>query len=116
MAIKTTSAPLDPQIADRLLDLLSTDDDFRARFQHDPRAALYEIGYESPAAALMTACGAFPVAQPEALIDCKVDELAPKEAIKAARDEIRRMLTSGLGQTPPRLDAGFGATRFQRKQ
>lgn len=115
MAAKIKSAPLSPEIADRLLDLLSSDDAYRSRFQHDPRAALYEIGYESPTPAKMTACGAMPLAMPETLIDCRVDELAPKEAIKAARTEIRLMLTSGLGQTPPRLDAGFETGRLQRK-
>jgi putative modified peptide len=105
MATKTKSAPLDPTITDRLLGLLSTDDAYRARFQQDPRAALEEIGYESPTPAKMTACGAMPVAIPESLIDCKVDELASKEVIAAARDEIRTMLTGGLTQVTPRLDA-----------
>ena len=115
MAIKTKSAPLDPQIANRLLDLLSTDDSFRARFQHDPRAALYEIGYESPMPAKMTACGAMPTIVPETLIDCRVENLASKEVIAAARDEIRTMLTSGLTQTPPKLDTPETASRRLRK-
>lgn len=36
-AAKKRSAPLDPQVADRLLDLLSTDDTFRQLFQTSPR-------------------------------------------------------------------------------
>jgi putative modified peptide len=115
MASKTKSAPLDPQIADRLLDLLSTDDSFRERFEHDPRAALHEIGYESPMPAKMTACGSLPAPDPEALIDCKVENLATKEAIAAARDEIRAMLTSGMAQTPPQLDTVETASRRLRK-
>jgi putative modified peptide len=116
MAIKTKSAPLDPQIADRLLDLLSTDDSFRARFEHDPRAALHEIGYESPMPAKMTACGSLAAApDPEPLIDCKVENLATKEAIAMARDEIRAMLTSGMAQTPPQLDTVETASRRLRK-
>lgn len=106
---------MDSGIADRLLDLLSTDDTFRARFQQNPRAALEAIGYESPAPAKMTACGAMPAVTPEALIDCKVNELAPKEAIAAARSEIRTMLTCGLNQTTPALDVGGTSARHIRK-
>ena len=39
-------APLHRDVADRLLDLLSSDDDFRALFQKDPHAALVQAGYE----------------------------------------------------------------------
>jgi putative modified peptide len=107
MTAKTTTAPLSAELADRLLDLLSTDDLFRERFQRDHLAALRSIGYESPAPGLMTACGAVPAAQPEAFRDCKVTELAPKEAIAAARGEIRAMLTKGLTQQTPKLDTGL---------
>lgn len=106
MADKMKTAPLDAQLADRLLDLLSTDDLFRERFQRDHLAALHSIGYESPTPGLMTACGAVAAAQPEAFRDCKVTTLAPKEAIAAARDEIRTMLLRGLNQTTPKLDVG----------
>ena len=115
MADKTTTAPLDAQLADRLLDLLSTDDAYRARFQADARAALHEIGYVSPPPARMTACGAMPDALRESLIDCKVHDLAPKEAIAAAREEIRMMLVRGLNYTTPKLDAGASSDRRLRK-
>lgn len=109
---KPLTAPLDPALADRLLDLLSTDDLFRERFQRDPRAALHEIGYQSPeSSAKMTACGSLPVAMPEALIDCKVENLAPKETIAAAREGIRAMLTRGLNQTVPDLNARGSSVR-----
>lgn len=36
-------------VASALLDKLATDDAFRARFQADARAALKELGYETPA-------------------------------------------------------------------
>lgn len=110
MVTRTHSAPLSPDIADRLLDLLSTDDSYRARFQDCPRSALLEIGYVPRAAGQMTACGSMPVAEPEALIDCRAENLAPKEAIAAARDEIRTMLTKGLSQQAPKLDAGVEPT------
>lgn len=37
--------PLDPKVVQKLLDLLSTDDGFRERFQNDAHAALVEAGY-----------------------------------------------------------------------
>jgi putative modified peptide len=40
---------LAPDVADKLLHGLSTDDDFRAAFENDPRAALRSIGHETPA-------------------------------------------------------------------
>lgn len=116
MADKLRAAPLDAQLADRLLDLLSTDDDYRARFQGDPRTALREIGYESPMPARMTACGALPKEMPEALIDCTVTNLAPKAAIAAARAEIRAMLTRGLNQQTPKLDTGLDSGKRPRRR
>jgi putative modified peptide len=112
---KALTAPLDPTIAHRLLDLLSTDDQFRERFQNDHIAALHSIGHESPEAGQMTACGLLPAAQPEAFRDCKVQELASKEAIAGARDEILAMLTHGLNQTTPKLDARTTNARFTLK-
>jgi len=104
------SAPLEQGIANRLLDLLSSDDAYRARFARDPRGALTEIGYESPPGSAQTACGAT-LSAPEPLIDCRVENLASKETIAAARNEILAMLTRGLGQNPPELDTGFVGKR-----
>jgi putative modified peptide len=111
MAAKPTSAPLSPEVADRLLDLLSTDDTFRAQFQQDPGAALAQVGYEGPMPARMTACGTMPVAQPEPLIHCVVADLASKEVIAQARQEIHAMLTRGLSQQAPKLDTGLNTVR-----
>lgn len=115
MNSRIKTAPLDAAIADRLLDLLSTDDGFRLRFQQNPRAALEEIGYESPTPAKMTACGSMPIAEPEALIDCRVNELASKTVIAQARSLIHAMLTRGLSQTTPDLDARTASVRHLRK-
>ena len=115
MTIKTTTAPLAPAIADRLLDLLSTDDLFRERFQRDPLAALRSIGHEPGAPSQMTACGESLGAMPQPFAECKVQELAPKETIAAARGEIRAMLLRGLAQETPKLDATLGPDRFVRK-
>lgn len=40
----TPPAPLHPDVVNRLLDLLSTDDDFRALFTRDAGAALVQAG------------------------------------------------------------------------
>jgi putative modified peptide len=42
-------ARLPTAVITALLDLLAEDDDFRARFESAPRAALRELGYETPA-------------------------------------------------------------------
>lgn len=112
---KLLTSPLDSAVADRLLDLLSTDDLFRERFQRDHIAALRTIGYESPTPGQMTACGTLPVAQPEPFSSCKVTQLAPKDAIAGARTEIRAMLMRGLDQTTPRLDSGLEPQRVLLK-
>lgn len=113
MSAKTPTAALDAAIADRLLELLGTDDLFRERFQRDHLEALRSIGYESPEAGRMTACGMTTAAQPEPFADCRVQNLASKEAIRAARSEIKDMLTQGLSQTTPKLDAGPGRARLK---
>jgi len=43
---------LSMHVATRLLDLLASDDAYRARFEANPRAALLEVGHETPAAHL----------------------------------------------------------------
>lgn len=102
----TMTAPLEARIADRLLDLLSTDDGFRDRFQRDHLSALAEIGYAPQEPGAMTACGLAVPAQAEPFADCKVKQLASKESISNARVEIRNMLLNGLNQTTPQLDVG----------
>ncbi|QDH71367.1 NHLP-related RiPP peptide [Marilutibacter alkalisoli] len=111
MSTKTRTAPLSPEIADRLLDLLSTDDLFRERFQRDHLAALRSIGYESPAPGQMTACGTTAAIELEPFAECKVNELAAKETIAAARAEIKSMLIKGLAHNTPQLDAALKAER-----
>jgi putative modified peptide len=112
---KPLTAPLDPALADRLLDLLSTDDLFRERFQRDHLAALRTIGYESPNPGQMTACGeVVPEASTEPFRDCKVKQLASKNVISEARGEIKAMLLSGLDQTVPQLDVGLRARHTLR--
>lgn len=42
---------LGASVASRLVDLLASDDDFRAKFESDPHSALAQIGYTSLAGA-----------------------------------------------------------------
>jgi putative modified peptide len=55
MAIKKAGkgpgpAPLEPKVVKKLLDLLSTDNEFRRLFKKDANAALIKAGYKPPAA------------------------------------------------------------------
>lgn len=105
MAIKKTGATspaLDPKVADKLLDKLGTDNDFRRLFKKDPAAALVTVGHPKDAAALTGKC-------------CQVRSIAPKAQIVKSRDELKTMLTSALGQNPPMLEAATSASRRLRK-
>ncbi len=84
------------EIADKLLDKLSSDDEFRAVFQRDPRIALAYLGHEGATKASPNDQGAW---------SCLVcEKLASPEAIKASRDELRlQLISSKAAQTPIRL-------------
>ncbi|HET6603996.1 MAG TPA: NHLP-related RiPP peptide [Xanthomonadaceae bacterium] len=79
---------LDPKVVDALLDRLSSDDDFRERFQADPAAALAEVG-----------AGDF-----EAASCLSVTRLASKEALRAARGALTAQLGSAMSQQPHKLE------------
>lgn len=77
--------PLDTQTADKLLELLSTDDDFRELFVKDRQAALKNVGYPE---------------YTNATVQCtSVEQMASKEEIAAARDELKSHLTSSAALT-----------------
>ncbi|MGH8085962.1 MAG: NHLP-related RiPP peptide [Lysobacter sp.] len=85
------SAPLDPKMADKLLGLLSTDNEFRRLFKRDPQAALATVGYSDPS---MSTC-------------CSVQAIAPKREIIAAREQLKAHLASaGLFRNPHCFEAG----------
>lgn len=48
-------APLDPKVQKKLLDLLSTDNEFRRLFKKDAHAALVKAGWKAPAGCENTA-------------------------------------------------------------
>ena len=78
MISDSKSTPMDPAVVDRLLDGLSGDDDFRALFVKDPRAALEKVGYKAGA---------------DAQLRCaQVTTLAPKEEIAKTRQSLARYL------------------------
>jgi len=86
---------ISPKTVDALLDKLSRDDDFRTRFQADPRAALASLGDEDALNAAPGATGAWAC--------CAVTKLASKEAIAASRAELTKQLTSEGMFTPFKL-------------
>jgi putative modified peptide len=88
----TGKTKLDPTVASRLLDLLSSDDKFRALFKSDPMGALIEAGHVFPANQKSGGLGEvqfFP-----GLFCYLVGELASKEEIAATRDLIHSHLMS----------------------
>lgn len=78
---------LSDQIADTLLDKLSSDDEFRALFQKNARKALASLGFEPAAKAGPDEKGLWAC--------CAVEQLASKEAIAKSRKELREQFTSG---------------------
>ena len=98
---KTTTPGLDPKVADKLLDKLGTDNDFRRLFKKDPAAALVKVGHPKDAALATAGC-------------CQIQNIAPKEEIVRAREDLRKMLLGGLGQTPPRLDIASASRRLRK--
>lgn len=123
---KKQAAPLDPKVADRLLDLLSTDNEFRRLFKKDPQAALVKAGWKPPKAPVAAPVGTkarkgppfTPPGPPEMVppVMClKVDRIAPKEQIIKSREVLRDYLTAGLGMTPIQLNVSTTASRRTRK-
>jgi len=86
---------LDRKVVNKLLDKLSTDDDFRTLFQADPHAALVEAGWEPTAdeagssdEELRSLSGSSCLAMTDGAT------LAPKEDITAQRTTLEQSLGS----------------------
>lgn len=93
----TGKTKLPPEVADRLLDLLSTSDEFRELFKRDPVAALIEAGHVFPVsqqAGPIRELQFFP-----GLYCFLVGELASKEEIAATRQLIHSYLMSSAAHT-----------------
>lgn len=88
-------APLDPKVVKKLLDLLSTDNEFRRLFKKDANAALVKAGYKPPAttadmkttgfAATATAGGCLQMASS--------DSIAPKASIIRDRAKLEQAMS-----------------------
>ena len=100
---KKTSARIDPQVADRLLELLGTDDVFRQLFKNDPRQALQKVGFVESTSEVSPA-GCF----------MGIEKLAPKAEILGSRNELKAMLTSGLNMQPIQLNVPSSLPRARR--
>ena len=74
-----------PDVVEKLLDRLGNDDAFRALFQSDPRAALKQVGHETPAADIG-------VAGKDPVMCCQNATLGSKEAIRSGRDQLQKRL------------------------
>ncbi len=95
-------APLPQDIADHLLDLLSSDDDFRSAFQANPAAALGSLGY-TPAQAL----GMQPPDSGQPFYCMTSNTLASKEEIAKARKELlTHLMSSGNHHVVFCMEAG----------
>ncbi|MDI9237913.1 NHLP-related RiPP peptide [Lysobacter sp. LF1] len=97
---KTRTVPMSRQAALKLVDLLATSDEFRSVFMRDARMALETWQFDQDSIDRFW-------------WDCKmgITQLAPKEVIAAAREEITSMLMAGLNQTTPQLDSGLEGQR-----
>lgn len=81
------SKPLSEKTADALLDKLSNDDAFRARFKANPREATRSLGTDDPAV--------------ESLPESEMTGLADKETLTASRKDFRKTLVESTSPFNP---------------
>ena len=82
--------PLDPKVAKKLLDMLSTDNEFRRLFKKDAQAALLKVGWKPPRGRPE---GVPPL--PGGCIQLKAgDRIAPKAKIIRERAKLEQAVTS----------------------
>lgn len=111
------SEALSPKVADRLLELLSTDNEFRRLIKKDPQAAFLQAGYKpsKELAEWLKKCppkGPLPPHVPlPPWMCCDIDRIAPKAAVIAARSELRQMFTGGSSMQPIQLNVGSALRR-----
>ncbi|HEY0661618.1 MAG TPA: NHLP-related RiPP peptide [Lysobacter sp.] len=97
---KPRTVPMTHAAAIKLVDLLATSDEFRDVFMRDARMALETWQFDQDTIDWFW-------------WDCKmgINQLASKEVIAEARDEIVSMLMGALAQTTPKLDSGLESSR-----
>ncbi|MCL1635892.1 NHLP-related RiPP peptide [Luteimonas sp. SX5] len=99
MATKKTGkgpgpAPLDPKVVKKLLDLLSTDNEFRRLFKKDANAALVQAGYKPPAATKALTTGLTATATAGACLQMGAgDSIATKESIARDRAKLEEAMS-----------------------
>jgi putative modified peptide len=81
------AAQLSEKTIDAVLDKLATDDDFRARFQKNPREATRSLGIKDPAI--------------EDVSSAPVETLADKKAFSKSRDQVRKQLVAAKAPFHP---------------
>lgn len=117
MATKKTGkgpgpAPLDPKVVKKLLDLLSTDNEFRRLFKKDVHAALTKAGHKPISPPSGKAMAASTIRSPGSCLT--VDRIASKSAIMAARTQLEGELSIPLTFLSP---AGLlGPTSSMRRR
>lgn len=118
MATKKTTGghvPLDPKTADKLLDLLGSDNEFRRLFKKDATAALAKVGY-APAKQMLATRGQQGEGAPEPEL-MKIGRIAPKAEIEAARTQLKGYLESPFtfNRCDDCFEAGNTAATLRRK-
>ena len=89
---------LSEELVDKLLDKLSSDNEFRTVFQKSPRIALAYLGHDAAAYASDTDKGAWAC--------MSVEKLASAADIKKSRDVLRKqLLTANAKMNPVTLEA-----------
>lgn len=85
---------IDPKVVKRLLDGLTTDDDFRARFEADAQSTLESIGYVPPTEAGVMSAGSCLQMQ-------SGSSLASADQIASARESLETSLRGIQNFTAP---------------
>jgi len=107
---KGFSPVLDPKVVRKLLDKLSTDNEFRRTFKKDPKAALIASGHK------VAKDDAKGEADLDQICKClKVGRIAPKDVIVRSRDALEEQLSLAMGMSPIRLNIPDKAVRRLRK-
>lgn len=115
------SEALSPKVADRLLELLSTDNAFRRLIKKDPQAAFLQAGYK-PSKELAEWLKKWPPKGPRPPLPpnmplppwmcCDIDRIAPKQSIGSSREQLKSMLTGGMSQSPIEIALRLGARKI----
>lgn len=85
-------APLDPKVVKKLLDLLSTDNEFRRLFKKDAHAALLKAGHKPPVALKSAAATTSATSAGACLQMTAGSRIATKSQITRDRQKLEQVL------------------------